>query len=310
MGERKSYLRDLIRAVAGAAVEPIGFARIVEPGERALRVVGGSVQDKVLEPGVVFRFPGVEKIAAFSERPQTFNLEDKKIRVRCGDGSEWECYPYAVLQVLDPRDIATKIKLGASVELTKDADVTNLVGQTLGAAALATFPQVSSADALQAPGVIDQIEAVAHIELQKALDGVYLDEETFRRINRATGSYSPQRLHLREEIERGILVQQAAFAGLTPGAEVNEALQERAGAPIRARGEKIAIDELGENYGVFRRATAIEQTAREGGTVVAGWTAPGGEDSLTAVAATEQLKAGRQRIKAARSQIARARGGR
>lgn len=250
--------------VAGfAALKSI---KVVPPQHEAVRVILGKRVGEQGE-GPMISIPFIERDIYVDKRPVLVGTPEA-ISTYARDGSEIQIDVGVVLVPGRGRDVVGVAPLAPIVRIGEAPNIVNIAGTTADTATRDVIPAVlRTAKDLGNSERMKMLREAVSASVQRVLDETMgiADPNILRTITHGQEAGLP-----RKRIRAGVVVTGVLIRKLKPETEVLEAMQEEAGAPYRVRAEKIAQDGLGRDYSIFRRATAAEQAAREGATVVVG----------------------------------------
>ncbi len=300
-------ITDVLKILAGAAgtaVAAIGTLKALKTipsGYEGVRVTLGKVHGKPLNEGPALTDPTrkIQRIALVDMTPREIDLP-AAVKSFTRDGTQITTDVTAVLRVGGSKDMVRITHPRPVIRVDDDPRMRKIVAGFADALAREVVAETTTSELTQAQ-TLKSLREGSKILLQRVLDGTFLDEEGMREVSEKLSQGMP-----REEIKRGVIVQQVAFPGLEFSPEVVEAMQERVGAPMRVEAEKMLQEALGADYAVARRSQAAEQVARTpDATIVFGvGTADGGvlgrmrrlEEKLGSGSGPESIEEIRERI--------------
>lgn len=255
--------------------------KIIRPGYEGQIVRLGRPVGQSHPEGLMLRVPGLDRVIEVDRRPVMVGTPEA-ISAYVQDGSEINIDVLAILSPGRASDVVRLAPVKPVVGLGDADQIIAIAGQEADSAARGLISSLKTALDIANPQVIQTLQTEVRRRVQEALDVTVGNSipEVGRAIKRAKNQGIP-----REEVPFGIHVSDIVIRGLTPGKEVTEAMQDRAGTPYRIQAEQMIATALGHNYAIDRRARAAEEAAREGNpgtTVVIGM---GGEENTTTMGA-------------------------
>jgi len=252
--------------------------RRVPLGYESPRVTLGRIGKKE-KPGLHLTDPTkkVQVMPLVDMRPVSIDVPGAA-RGFLGDGTEIDGDVVVTIQPADSGTVIERVAMAPEVtlHLTPEYEhahpaaagrvrkfLEDTVGRIADAAGTEATTGVPEVSALTRHGDVQALRHSLITTIQTHLDDAILSENDKDYVEQEQRKGKP-----RNRIKRGFWVKNAEFSNLRVSDEVVGAMQEEVGARPRLRAERMARRALGEHYGDFRNATAAEQIAAQGGTIV------------------------------------------